>query len=120
MFVRYRHPFIYTVLQSVRTPQGPRSRCVAHWSGTPSLPDAIARTKRWMAEGDALAARHGTTNNPGVVAHRDRQLRHLEQLEAARAVLGDWVDPVGRDGRERAAARKKQAADEAAEAAEMR
>src|SRR4051794_14396917 len=103
MFVRYRHPSIYTVLQSVRTPQGPRSRCVAHWNGTPSLTEAIRRLKRGMAEGDALAAQHGSTNSPGVVAYRDKQLRHLERLEAARAVLGDWVDPVGRDGREREA-----------------
>jgi hypothetical protein len=56
MFVRYRHPYTYTVLQSVRTPAGPRQRCIAHWSGTPSLAEAITQTRKWLADHERTLA----------------------------------------------------------------
>jgi hypothetical protein len=60
MFVRYRFPYTYTVLQSVRTPAGPRQRCIAHWSGTPSLAEAIDHAKRNYEVGLALCRQHRT------------------------------------------------------------
>src|SRR5688572_18728957 len=50
MFVRYRPRYTYTVLQSVRTDAGPRQRCIAHWTGTPSLAEAIDQMRRAIAD----------------------------------------------------------------------
>jgi hypothetical protein len=118
MFVRYRPLYTYTVLQSVRTVQGPRQRCVAHWSGTPSLAEAILARGTRLAEAEKTRAsyrRHIETgfanldwkkqrfmeaNAVRIEAELGREIERLqnaiEGLEAARAKLGDWVDPVER------------------------
>jgi hypothetical protein len=103
MFVRYRHPYVYTVLRSVRTPQGPRHVRVAHWYGTPSLPVAIGWLEANVAELAHFRPPPGyeaSANSPKARAYRAARItelrRRLAELETARATLGDWLDPVER------------------------